>query len=96
MRQLNDNEVLVVNGGIFNFAASALIGYAVYALKKDYQNEPKTLQGALTAAGFGGVTGGLGGLAAEAAGGGMIGSLAWKPGFTAINMAGQAIATKKK
>lgn len=95
MRLLNLDEVNNTNGGFFNFIASALIGYAIYALKKDYHNEPITLPGAITATAFGGVTGGLGGLAAEAAGGGIVGAIAWRPGFIAINSAGQAIAAEQ-
>lgn len=38
------------------------------------------------------ITGGIGGTAVKATGGGLVGNAVWRPGFGAINAAGQAIA----
>ncbi|MCS5711942.1 hypothetical protein [Candidatus Berkiella aquae] len=51
------------------------------------RHEPMTVPGA--------VTGGLSGAAVGAAGGGLTENIAWRPGFAAINMAGQAIAAEQ-
>lgn len=54
-----------------------------------------TSQGLLTSAAFGGVLGGGAGSMARAAGGGIIGNMVWRPGFFAVNAAGQAIAKER-
>lgn len=59
---------------------------------KAAHQELMSYEGAAISATFGGITGGIGGAAAGAAGGGIIGNIVWRPGFFAINSAGQAIA----
>lgn len=95
MRTLNEKEVIQVDGGFLNFIIGSVIGLASYAISKHTHHEPMTVPGAATAAGFGAVTGGIGGAAVGAAGGGIVGNLVWRPGFMAINAAGQAIAAEQ-
>jgi len=98
---LNTTQTTQVNGGFLNFVIGSAIGLISYAVSKHIHHEPMTVPGAATAAGFGAMTGGLGGLgglggaAVEAAGGGIVANIAWRPGFAAINAAGQAIATEQ-
>ncbi len=95
MRTLNEKEVIQVDGGFLNFIIGSAIGLASYAISKYTHHEPITVPGAATAAGFGAVTGGIGGAAVGAAGSGIVGNLVWRPGFMAINAAGQAIAAEQ-
>jgi len=95
MRVLDTIEIIQVDGGFLNFVIGSLIGLATYAYNKHRHHEPMTVPGAATAAGFGAITGGIGGAAVGAAGGGIIGNVVWRPGFAAINAAGQAIAAEQ-
>ena len=95
MKEISKNEINNVSGGFLNFIIGTAIGLIAYSINKRKHGEPMTISGATTAAGFGAMTGGFGGLAARAAGGGLIGNLAWRPGFMAVNAAGQAIASEK-
>lgn len=95
METLNTTQTTQVNGGFLNFVIGSAIGLISYAVSKHIHHEPMTVPGAATAAGFGAMTGGLGGAAVEAAGGGIVANIAWRPGFVAINAAGQAIATEQ-
>lgn len=99
MREIYDAECKVVNGGIWaivgRFVLGSIIGLGGYALKKKHNDEPMTPEGAATAASFGAVTGGVGGTLAKAAGGGIVGNVAWRPGMLAVNAAGQAIADQQ-
>ena len=95
MKELTDKEIKETSGGVWGLLIGVGISLASYALNKHRNNEPMTISGAATAGGFGAVTGGLGGAAVGAAGGGVVANIAWRPGFMAINAAGQAIASKK-
>lgn len=93
-------EVLTkINGGFWpvvaRFAAGSTVSFLGYAFNKHQEQEPMTPQGAATAATFGAVAGGIGGAAVSAAGGGVVANLVWRPGFMAINAAGQAIAQEQ-
>lgn len=57
----------------------------MYAVNKHRRHEDMTLEGAC-------ITGGIGGICVKAAGAGVAANLAWRPGFSAINAAGQGIA----
>jgi hypothetical protein len=99
IRELSMEEQIEVNGGFWHIVARFAVGSAVsllsYAFNKHKKEEPMTAEGAATAATFGAVTGGIGGAAVGAAGGGVVANLAWRPGFIAINAAGQAIAQEQ-
>lgn len=95
MKVLSDTESSSISGGLWNFVIGSAIGLGGYVVHKKKDDEPMTLPGVVTAMGFGAATGGLGCWAAGAAGGGWVGHLAWRPGFMAINAAGQAIAIQK-
>lgn len=95
MRELTEKEVRETSGGILNFVLGTAVALGSYFLNKHRSKEPVTVAGVATAASFGAVTGGLGGVAVGAAGGGVVANIAWRPGFIAINAAGQAIASKK-
>jgi len=95
MRELTTQEIKQTNGGFLNFLVGSLIGFGMYALNKHNRHEPITLAGSTTAIGFGAVTGGVGGVAARAAGGGVVGNVVWRPGAMAVNGAGQLIAKEK-
>lgn len=95
MKELTSTELAMVSGGFWNFVIGSVIGLASYAINKHRHDEPMTVPGAATAASFGAVTGGLGGAAVGAAGGGIVANVAWRPGFMAINTAGQLIAAEQ-
>jgi len=94
MKELSKLEIVEVSGGFFfaPFLWGTIIGLGSYMANKAVHKELMTYEGAAIAATFGGVTGGVGGAAAGATGGGIVGNLVWRPGFVAINSAGQAIA----
>lgn len=96
MEVLTYSEIENVNGGFFfaPFLWGSLFGLGGYAFNKITHKELMSYEGAAAAAGIGGLTGGVGSMAAGAAGGGIIGNLAWKPGFMAINASGQAIVAE--
>lgn len=96
MQILTAGEIVSVNGGFISFIVGSAIGLIAYAINKHSHEEPMTIPGAATAAGFGAVTGGIGSMAVGAAGGGIIGNIVWRPGFAAINAAGQAIAAEQQ
>ena len=52
--------------------------------------------GAFLSAGAGAVTGGLGGAAIKAAGGGIVGNIAWRPGFTGLSFGIQKAISSNK
>jgi phage-related protein len=95
MRELTKEDVNEVNGGFWGFIIGSAISLVSYAINKHRHEEPMTIPGAVTAAGFGAITGGVGGAAVEVAGGGIAANIAWRPGFAAINAAGQAIAAEQ-
>lgn len=96
MKVLSSEEINKVHGGVWQAVGGAAIGLGAYAYNSHRANRPMTLSGAATAIGFGAMTGGLGGAAVRAAGGGIVGNVAWRPGFAAINASGQGIAAQRK
>jgi hypothetical protein len=95
MRILFTEEAQTISAGVLPIIAGGAIGAGVYAATQTVNNEPITIKGISIATGFGAMTGGLGSAAASAAGGGIVGNAAWRPGLAAINSAGQTIAKNK-
>lgn len=77
---------------LWPFLLGALFGGGTYAGGQLYREEEITPTGTAVAMGFGAATGGMGSVLAGAAGGGIVGNAVWRPGFAAINTAGQLIA----
>lgn len=94
MRTLSEKEIKQADGGFLNFIIGTAIGLISYSINKKIHHEPMTVQGATMAAGIGAATSGLGGVAVGAAGGGIAANVAWRPGFVALNAAGQQIAAQ--
>lgn len=95
MKLLSMTEIDEVNGGFMPFLIGTLIGLGSYVYGNVSEKELMSYQGAAVAAGFGGATGGLSGAAVGAAGGGIVANVVWRPGFMAINGAGQLIAAEQ-
>lgn len=78
MKGLSELEIKQVSGGFFfaPFLQGTIIGLGSYIVNKAAHQELMSYEGA----------------AAGAAGGGIIGNIVRRPGFFAINSAGQAIA----
>ncbi len=97
MKELNHQEIQQASGGFtfMPFIIGSLINLITYTAVKKYKHEEITAQGMCVSAATGALTGGLGTACAGAAGGGLIGNAVWRPGFVAINAAGQGIAQEK-
>ncbi len=96
MRVIEQENLSEVQGGFFwGFVVGSVINLAVYAVNKHRKHEDMTLEGACISTASGALTGGVGGMCVKAAGAGVAANLAWRPGFSAINAAGQGIAQDK-
>ena len=96
MKEIKKENLTEVQGGIFwGFIIGSALNLAVYAINKRRRHEDMSMEGACMAAATGALTGGVGGICVRAAGGGIAANLAWRPGFSAINAAGQGIAQEK-
>lgn len=97
MKIMNQEEIDLISGGFtfLPFIAGTVINLVAYAIQKKVKHEEMTPQGIAISAATGALTGGVGTAAVKAAGAGLAGNIAWRPGFIAINQAGQLIAQDK-
>jgi len=84
MKNLSIEDTDQASAGIWPFLIGSVVSLTGYAINKHRHQEEITVPGAATAMCFGAVTGG-----------GIVGNLVWRPGFAAINAAGQAIAAEQ-
>ena len=103
MREINKNEMVLVNGGflpalwsvgvvVWFYALNAVLGALAYSAKKWYYEEEITGIGIVISASFGSV-GGVGSVLGKATGS-AVGQVLWKANTMPITMAGQAIASE--
>ena len=96
MKVLSNEQVNNVTGGFFNFAFGAGVGLGGYRWSHNFNFKEMSWGGAFLSAGAGAVTGGLGGAAIKAAGGGIVGNIAWRPGFTGLSFGIQKAISSNK
>lgn len=80
--ELSSQEMKETQGAvlpiIIPIVGGALLGVGGYALNRSITNKPWEPVGAVTSAGIGAVTGGIGGAGTSLAGGGIAGNIAWR------------------
>ena len=82
---LSKKEMKDTEGAFVNFAVGAGLGAGGYLLDKWWSGDDITWQGLAFNTAVGAVTGGVGGRLASAAGGGIVGAVAWEPPMAAID-----------
>ena len=103
MREINEQEMVLVNGGflpavwavcvaVWPYALNAAIGVASYSVQKWLNDEPITGNGLMISGSFGSV-GSVGTVLGKATGS-TVGQVLWKANTMPITMAGQAIAAE--
>ena len=90
LRELSSKEIELVSGGVGPIVVGAIMGAGGYIYKNGSES---TLTGIVAAAGIGAVTGGVQGALIKAAGGGLIGNIAWRPGMAGINYGAQQVGS---
>lgn len=96
MKVLSNEQVNNVTGGFANFAFGAGVGLIGYMWSHDFNFKEMSWSGAVLATGTGAITGGLGGAAIKAAGGGIAANVAWRPGFVGLNFGVQKAISSNK
>ncbi|KAF1013660.1 MAG: hypothetical protein GAK29_04704 [Acinetobacter bereziniae] len=80
--ELSSQEMKETQGAVLPIVipivGGALLGVGGYALNRSITNKPWEPVGAVTSAGIGAVTGGIGGAGTSLAGGGIAGNIAWR------------------
>lgn len=89
MKELTQLEIAQVSGGVLseytNLALGGGAGVVSNVINNKSRGEEVTAPGLITSFATGLFLGGAGGAAIKAAGGGVAGNIAWRPGFIGLN-----------
>lgn len=95
MKVIDQENTKYITGGFANFAFGGAVGLGMYIWNHRHNISSMTFKGAAIATGSGAITGGVGGKLITAAGEGIVGNIAWRPGLMGVNSSMQHIANQK-